>query len=228
MKDFIKVVVGFLGFLILGVLASILIRDLTRQPSVILSDTRCAPPCWAGITPGQTNSNDAYSILGEISGVDEDGILLNYDRDDTLTSLQWIFLRPLPDNLGTLHFEQDLVTAVDILTVNSLTLEEAVERLGEPALLWSRIGSGDNREYLDVYLVNPAAGYRLELVLDIPQGASEVELKAAAGVFSVLYFDPQSFQHLLDTGILINTPGHSFPGDFQAWPGYGTLPVIRE
>lgn len=228
MKDFVKVVAGFLVFLLLGALASILIRNLSRRPSVVLTDTRCDPPCWAGIVPGQTGSEQAYSILGEMNGVDRDGILFNYDRDDTLTSLQWFFLRPLPDSLGTLHFEQDIVSALDILTVNALTLEEAVERLGEPALLWSRIGSGENREYLDVFLFDPQRGYRLELVLDIPTGSDEVELKPASGVFSVLYFDPQAFQHLLDTGILIGAPGHSFPGTFQAWPGYGSLPVIRE
>ena len=229
MKDLWKVVVGFLVFLALGVLASILIRNLAGGPSVILADPRCAAPCWNGITPGQTDIEETYSILGETNGVEENGIMLNYDRDDTLTSIQWYFQRPVPEQLGTIHFEQDIVTAIDLLSVNSITLGEAFDLLGEPALLWTRVGSGENnREYLDVFLLDPARGFRLELVLDIPAGSNEVELKPTTGVFSVLYFDPQAFQRLLEARILIPAPGPSFPEDFQAWPGYGPLPVNGE
>jgi hypothetical protein len=227
MKEYFKVAGGIAFFiaLIVGVLT--FARNFNRQPSVILTSTECVPPCWHGIQPGQTNSSQVYATLARLDGVNKDSVLGYYDRYDKLIYIYWYFQRPTEDNGGYIYFDKNQVTAIKILTVNSLRLADLFEKLGQPEKYWTEVGVGEDREYLEVALLFPTKGYLADVVIDIKNNANQVEIQDATPVFFVTYFAPDMFQELLETRVLIDTPSTRM-GTFQTWTGFGTIPFERE
>lgn len=202
-----------------------LMRTYYSQPSVILT-SYCDAPCWNGITPGQTGAWDIYESLYEIEGISEvDG---EYDRNDQLECYTWYFDRPIEDSGGSIWFDGDRVTAVQILTINSLTLEDLFEKLGEPESYWKVLRKGDQREYLDVFLLYPSKGYLAEVLLDTKYGSDMVKIKPGTGVFKVTYFEPKRFTELMGTKVLFDVPVNSDTIALENWIGYGEIMIERE
>jgi hypothetical protein len=228
MKEYFKVtatlllfIIGALGFLTFA-------RNFNKQPSVILTSAECNPPCWYGITPGQSTTSHVYAVLDNFRDVDKNTILGEYDHYEKLIRIFWYFQRPAEDQMGSVNIDNNRVTAINISTIKSLTLAELFNRVGEPEQYWAGIGKRDNgEEFLDIVLLSPAKGYVAELVIDIDPGSDRVHLKAGTPVFRVTYFSPDMYDELLETRILIDKPP-SRRGPLQEWSGYGQIPFNRE
>lgn len=227
MKNFLKTVAGLILFFAIAVLALTAIRNINRQPSMVLTSTECNPPCWYGIHPSQTNSSQVYAILDRVNGVNRETIMGEYDRDNNLTKIYWYFQRPVEDGSGSVYFSNDRVTAINILTINSLKLADLFEKLGQPEIYWTEIGQGENREYLEVILLYPTKGYLADVVIDIEGSANQVKIQANTPVFRVTYFAPDMFQELLGTRILIDKAASVRTGTFKPWSGFGTISFER-
>jgi hypothetical protein len=228
MKEFLKVITGIAFFFAAAVGFLIFIRNLNRQPSVILTSTECNPPCWYGIHPGQTNSSQVYRILDNLNWVNKDSVMGEYDRDYNLTKIYWFFQRPVEDGMGSVYIVDDRVTAITISTINSLKIAELFDQLGQPDEYWTKIGHGEDREYLEVMLFYPTKGYLANIIIDIEGGANQVEVQPKTPIFSVTYFAPEMFQELLRTRILIDKPASARTGAFQPWSGFGTIYFERK
>ena len=228
MKDFLKTVVGIVLFFIVAVGVLTFLRNYNRKPSVILTSTECSPPCWYGIKPSQTNSSQVYGILDQLDFVNKDSIMGDYDRNDKLIRIYWYFQRPIEDGMGSVYLDNDQVTAISILTQNSLTLNDLFEKMGEPEKYWAEIGHGENREYLEVLLFNSTKGYLADVVIDIQNNGSQVEIQGTNPILRVTYFAPEMFQNLLQTRILIDTPVNARTGTLQTWSGFGTIEFERK
>lgn len=226
MKNFVLTVIGVTLFILLGVGGLTFIRNINRQPSVLLTSTECAPPCWAGIQPGKTSTFQTYDILDMFSGINKDSIMWETDRNSVLTGIDWFFQPPIEDQGGYIYFKDNKVTAIDILTVNSLKLSELFEKLGEPEAYWTRLGQGDNREYLEMALIHPSKGYVAIVLIDTDSDTSLVEIRDNTPVFTVVYFVPELFDELLKAKILIDHPVD--PNTFQKWTGYGSISFERK
>jgi hypothetical protein len=228
MKEYFKVtaaltlfILGALGFLTFA-------RNINKQPSVILTSTECAPPCWYGITPGQSTYSQVYSALDRIDGVDKDLILENNNKDGKPTKIFWYFQQPAEDQMGSVNIENDQATAINISTVNSLTLAELFTKVGVPDRYWMGVGQRDDGElFIDIVLLAPTKGYAAELVRDIEAGSNQVEIKPSTPIFRVTYFSPDMYEKLLATRILIDKPA-SRRAPQQEWDGYGSIPVKRD
>jgi len=88
------------------------------------------------------------------------------DKNETVTSWYWFFHRPAADGGGLVYVADDRVTAISILTVESLKLGDFIKKFGEPDQYWTEIGYGENREYLELSLFYPTKGYVVNLVID--------------------------------------------------------------
>jgi hypothetical protein len=228
MKEYFKVtaalvvfIIGALGFLTFA-------RNFNKRPSVILTSNQCNPPCWYGITPGHSTTAHVYAVLDNFRDVDKNSILGEYNRSEKLIKVFWYFQRPAEDQMGSVNIENDRVTAINISTVNSLTLGELFSKVGEPEEYWTGVGQRDGGErFLDIVLLAPTRGYAAELVRDIGDGSNQVEIKASTPVFRVTYFSLDMYEELLETRILIDKPASSRT-PLQEWAGYGSLPVKRE
>jgi hypothetical protein len=130
--------------------------------------------------------------------------------------------------MGSVNIENDRVTAINISTVNSLTLGELFSKVGEPDEYWTGVGQRDDGEqFLDIVLLAPTKGYAAELVRDIEAGSDQLKIKAGTPVFRVTYFSPGMYEELLATRILIDKPA-SRRAPLREWSGYGSITVIRE
>lgn len=225
MKKLIITLVGILLGIAVLVGGLVLLRRSYSHPSVILT-SNCDAPCWNGITPGQTDAWDIYESLYEIEGISAVGV--EYNRNDQLESYNWYFERPVEDSGGSIWFDGDRVAAVEILTINALNLEELFEKLGEPESYWKELRTGDQREYLDVFLLYPSKGYLAEVLLDTKYGSTTVQIKPTTGVFKVTYYDPQRFSELIGTKILFNVPMNADTLALENWTGYGQITFERE
>ncbi len=232
MKDFLKTVAGIVLFIaaIVGISALYTLwKNINRKPSVILTNTLCSPPCWAGIVPNQTDSSQVYEILDKLDGVNKDSVTAEYGKNnDEIDRIYWDFDRPVEDSAGFVYFDNDQVTAISILTMNSLKLDALFKKLGQPEQYWAQFGYGEGLEYLEVILLYPAKGYLAHVVIDIENNANQVKIRGTTPVSRVVYFVPEMFQELLKTQILIDKPDNVPIGPFKTWPGFGTIVFERQ
>lgn len=226
MKIFAQTVAGIILFVVLAVGILTGIRNSNRQPSVILTSTECLPPCWYGIHPGKTSVWEAYEILNHLNGINMDSLMWETNNNGVLTGIDWFFQRPIEDAGGYIYFKENKVTAIEILTINSLRLSELFERLGSPEEYWTTLGYGKNREYLEVVLLYPAKGYVTNVLIDTETKINQVEIRERTPVFKVIYFDPKMFDELLHSRLLIEHPVES--GTFQQWTGFGAISFERK
>lgn len=225
MKSFFKAAGGILLAVAAILLILTAIRNINRRPSMVLTSETCKAPCWYGIQPGVTDSWTAFETLSQIEGINVNSIMGEYDRDDQITSYYWYFQRPAEDSAGSVTFANDLVTAISILTVDSLNLGDFLDKFGEPEKYWAQIGRGENRDYLTVMLFHPENGYAVEVVIDFEAGAKQVEIKESTPVMRVTFFDPEKYQQLLQTTLLIEQPFAARTGSFVEWKGYGFIDI---
>jgi hypothetical protein len=228
MKEFLKVAGGIVGFIAILIGALTFLRNFNRQPSMILTSTECDPPCWYGIQPGQTNPTQTYEALLRLKNVNQESIMEYTDHYDKLIYVSWIFQRPAEDNAGFVYFDdQSRVTAIRILTVNSLKLGELFEKWGEPEKYSAEVRHAEDRNYLEVNLLYPSKGYLANVIIDVPHDANQVEIRRTTPVFLVIYFAPEMLPELLKTSILFDKPDMQVER-LQPWTGLGTLPFQRQ
>jgi hypothetical protein len=228
MKIFFKSLAGILSFIIVISVALYALRNVNRQPSLILTSDICDAPCWYGITPGLTDSWSTYEMLSQITGVDLDSMQTGTVGGGAISYESWNFQLPVEDSMVTFYFENDIVNAITVLTVDSLTLEDFFEKFGEPDQYWTKIGHGDYSDYLDVLLFYPEEGYLVEMVIDFTVDATQVEIKEKTPILGVTFFDPAQYNELLTTNILINQPVKAREGTFIPWTGYGAIEIHNQ
>ncbi|MGC9334056.1 MAG: hypothetical protein ACP5JJ_07910 [Anaerolineae bacterium] len=229
MKRLLLVYGGILLFLAVAIGIVAAWHHLTREPSTVLTNP-CDPPCWYGIQPGEMTSLRVLSILMElpwVSGIRER--MRGFPARDELEHLEWKLSRPVPDAYGYAYFDDDLCTAVSILTYGSLTIADAFDRFGEPELMWMHTEKVGTREWIEVTLLWDSDGIVVEVDVDFPaQGVSNyVEILEKTPIWRVTYFDPSRFEDLLDTEILINETPRARVGEPVPWPGLGAIPWKR-
>jgi len=228
MKDFLKTVAGIVLFFAVAIGVLTFMRNIIRQPSVVLTETECDPPCWYKIKPGRTNPAQVYATLGRLEIVNQETIMGDYAKYDILKNIFWYFQYPAVDSAGSIYFDDDRVTAISFLTIDSLKLADLFEKFGQPEKYWAEIGYGENREYLDVTLFFPTQWLVANVLIDIAYGANQVEIKSTTPVFRVTYIDPEMLPELLETRLLVDTPFNARTGSFQTWSGFGTILFERK
>lgn len=223
MKNFIITVAALLGIFAIIMLVIWAADHFTSRPSMVLTNDTCEAPCWYGIQPGVTTSWEAYEILSNIDMITNKSIYGEYKKDGTVTSWYWFFHRPASDGGGSVYVTDDRVTAISLLTVDSLYLKDFIAKYGEPDQYWTEIGYGENREYLEITLFYPNKGYAVDLVIDTEGDSKQVQIKGSSQVMRVTFFKPELMEDLLETRILIDTPKGARTGNFIPWTGYGLI-----
>lgn len=229
MKNTILTILGVTVFIALAIGILTALKQFSSKPSVILTSTQCNPPCWYGIQPGKTDYIEIPGLLEQISSLGEKNINWEFDKNDRLININWTFQRPVDDSYGYIYFDENKVAKViKIYTINSLTISELFEKLGEPEQYWMEVGNRENQdEYLDIYFLYPTNGYLANCVVNIEYGKNQVEISNNTPVYLVAYFSPDMYSELLNTKILINKTASSRSGSAQTWKGLGLFQVNR-
>jgi hypothetical protein len=223
MKNYFITTAAILGFVAITMLFLWGANHAISRPSMVLTNDACEAPCWYGIQPGVTTSWEAYEILSAIDVITNNSIYGEYNKKEAVTSYYWFFQPPASDSGGSVHFEDDRVTAISILTVDSLKLKDFIAKFGEPDQYWTEIGYGELREYLEISLFYPTQGYVVNLVIDTEGDSKQAEIKGSSQVIRVTFFEPELMDDLLETSLLIDTPKGARKGSFIPWTGYGMV-----
>jgi hypothetical protein len=226
MRKFLLTILALLLIVAIALVALYLLRDIIFQPSIILTSKQCAPPCWDGIQPGESTFAQVLNALRQTKGVNEQSLNTTpVLSTKEIRQIIWLFQAPVPDISGTVYFENETVTAISILTVNSLRVGEAFARLGEPSLVWPEVDPSSYGQTAELSLISPEKGFLVEVHLDIKKETNTVDIKENSRVYRVVYFDPAKYQDLLNTRILIRRPPLTRQNSPQPWTGFGAVQV---
>ncbi len=140
----------FKGATIVGIVAillcasSITIRNLQQKRWVdnsIITGLPCAPPCWQGITPGVTSSDNALGILSNSPYIEKGSI----KQAGTTTSggCTWRWRSSGRRGQPGLSWENGIVDTIQIGLTFDFSVQEVIEKFGNPEFV--SVVEGDNQ-----------------------------------------------------------------------------------
>jgi hypothetical protein len=100
----------------------------------ILSGEPCDPPCWQGLVPGQTTTDEATLTLESLTFFDSDTIR----EGQTPTAIEGLAYVEWDRGSGELMLMDDVVAVVRIDLYYDLELHHLVERFGDPVGYFAR------------------------------------------------------------------------------------------
>ncbi|NIN94652.1 MAG: hypothetical protein GTN93_06410 [Anaerolineae bacterium] len=188
----------------------------------LLTGEPCGPPCWQGLTPGQSTSDEVAAFLAT-SGYVEDSSL-RQDRSGCGEITSWNssigHLRDRPMSGWTSNYlcaSNGTVRVLMIHLVYDLTLEQLLDRHGAPEALWAHFAGVPERRYAEVNLYYPELGLMCQLELPV----QELELHPDAKVVRAWYFEPTAVSELDSLDAAMPVP--DLPEFWQTWQGYGSI-----
>jgi hypothetical protein len=180
--------------------------------SRLFSDGACKAPCWQGLTPGESTSEDVDQFLDHLSTKDWPG------RDIRLTNVCKSIRVTDTDDISQAHALADLyiqggkLTFVESTPTVGLgpTLKRVTNHFGPPEYFEAvkYTGTDYNPTVLEVYY--PSKG----LAFQLPIREGDVDrIDPEMQVLSIQYFEPVKMQ----------------VEDFvQTWSGFGEVRVVTE
>jgi hypothetical protein len=203
---------------------------VTQEPLVaqgLLTGEPCEPPCWQGLTPGQSTEQEIAALLDASEQVDAGSLrrestgcgLVTYWRNrETLSS----FSPPSGWTSSYACTSDKVLKVVMEYLAYEVELQQLLDNYGAPDALRAQPAGIPERPYVEVNLYYPARGLMCQLEL-----ATEDEpLQPETRVVRAWYFEPTSLESLADPGSGVPFPPAEFASDaLQEWPGYGPIEV---
>ncbi len=197
-----KVLAPVIALVVTGLIVSAcgtpppLVSDKYLDDATLVSPPEsCAPPCFHGITVGQTTFTDA------LSKVKADSAFSDVQSQDKPPVAAWKAAGG--DACCQLSADQTsgLVDAILIKLKPKITAQQVIDKYGKP----------DYVTFVDYSQQEVALGLvfqKVGIVTWVMPGDANSTLKQSDPVVVVLYTDPKQFSRILDTAT------------FQAWNGY--------
>jgi hypothetical protein len=193
--------------------------DFLHDTSYIDSDP-CGPPCWRGITPGETNWNDALTIVEDDPTLDN----LETRSSDESDIVGAIWSEEGGEGCCQMYTEDGRTVDILILqTAPEATLGQAIEALGEPEYAVAEALSGDQGVFTLFY---PEQRTLLYVFVAGEDGA----LSESSEVIGFGYVSPARMELLTLTNDLHAWEGYASYGDymdseFEVTPSVTLTPV---
>jgi hypothetical protein len=176
----------------------------------------CEPPCWQGLTPGQSTGDDVEDFLetshlvGQVVDQSEHGYVywqsvVGDARRNPVSTYR----------TNCLHVgEDDLLEHVRIYLDYDLTLEQLLQRYGTPDRMGAGPAGTPERPWIAIGLFYPQRGMMLTLELPV----NDKVLRPETRVVWVYYVAPTTLQDLPSALV-----GENPEETLQPWPGYGSI-----
>lgn len=109
-----------------------------------LSSPVCQPPCWEGITPGETTAKEAHKKLSALPNVERLWLPSEYTSTHVLS---WDMAGCDGSTWGSVYFEKypdDKIEWLDLHTSceeSNITLQEMIHAFGTPQYAWAEWNS---------------------------------------------------------------------------------------
>lgn len=183
----------------------------------------CAPPCWHGIIPGQSNAADVRRILPTLPFIRPGSIEEQPYPEGNGSYFSWAYRNF--GELGAILLINDTVVHIDTQPGFQLELGEVVERFGPPARFFPRNVRRPHGSYYSISLYYPDRGlvFNTPNLPGLPLDAKEYSVRPDFSVYSVDYLVPGTVEELirqLEPPLIIDFAiQNSLP-----WQGFGTFP----
>lgn len=199
--------------------------DATRVDRSLLTGEPCLPPCWQGITPGESTEEDVAAILEQASFVNTDSLEWLQDDEGTDVAVMWVspavsdWASPdaSPYAMSHIIFGPDgTVSSISTDLEYELGVQDLIELAGEPDYYRSHF-YGPNASCLMFELYWPQDG--LMVVLGpLPEG---VGLPHNTLVWHADYIAPTDdlTQYLLILGHSSEASRDLFLSSLREWEG---------
>ena len=203
-----------LGLAILGVYWWAGYRESVTDRSLFTSQP-CAPPCWQGITPGETTAEEAMGILQSSPYVKKESIERTGSYALGAIGAYW---RASPGGVRV-RLRDGLVHEIALGTPYRLTLGEVVEQFGVPeAIVVQSIGVPEHLRW-GISMYYPAGGMDFAMVDDRFEAPSLEPSTKIGGVRLVA--SRSSLEGLLAE--LYETCAETYLECSRPWRGYGRI-----
>lgn len=179
--------------------------NLLKDISLLTADP-CAAPCWQDIVPGETEWEEAVSLIEgkerfkNIQSLDDDQsdaqALTWQDGDDSPTCCQ-MFSRG-----------GDVVDTIFLLLAPQMALGEVLEEIGDPLYVTGEEVTGDQALISLVYPDIPLVLYVFVA------GSAEGELTASSEVVGAIYMTEADMEGVLENTNLYDWQGYQAYGDY--------------
>jgi hypothetical protein len=188
----------------------------TSQMNTVLSVSECKLPCWNGITPGNTTTDETKRILENTEGIGTNNVTTFYQ----LVEIHFSLFLEIPgvnkEILGEIFSDGKTVKKLLLFNNLRITFNDIVQEVGEPEYIVSVpfVGGGNN-----IHVIYPNHGVSFQVPYK-----SEV-LEPETEVLTLMLFNPSDYQKLLSDGEF-SYGGYTLEETQELmylWKGYGNI-----
>lgn len=161
----------------------------------ILTDRPCAPPCWSGIIPGQTQKDAAWNALKQNPYVKQRTL---EQLGDGYTGKFFWFNRHTRGELSHVYWRENIVQIIEVESEPSLKLGDVTTIFGDPekVLAWHEVTPEDLSKSYIIRLYYPGRGI-VVTVQTLPEGANGKDaILPEMPLREITYFKPRSLEAL--------------------------------
>jgi len=192
----------------------------------LLTGEPCAPPCWQGLTPGESTLEDVSEFMrtsGFVSPLTVFHGRITRGGEVVGVSIQWDSTNGRGG--GDFAIEDGVLKDMFIYPSYHLTLEDLVERYGPPEKFHVMV-TGPHVPLLQVTLFYPSYGFTASLELPV----DEPVLRPESSIIQVWYSQAGSLETFIERGIsylgsFLGTTPEQWSESLRDWPGYGAIEV---
>ena len=172
---------------------------------------------------GKSIKKDVISILPTIPEVDPNSI-----EDTAFTTwgihdhIIWHFDSRAGDSLGEIYFKEGVVSTIVIVPKRgALTLDDAIQKLGEPEFTFAYMERGEIDRMI-ISVLYPTRGYVLVYNTGLLRSGS-ASVEPTHPIEYANYFDPEQFDEFITTGPLGYKDLETLNQNMRPWEGYGDI-----
>lgn len=213
----------FVGIIvILMCVSSIVIWKLNQYRWIdksIVTDLKCTPPCWQGITPGVTTGEQALKILTDSPYIKQESI--KQVGNMKFGGCTWDWRYPGRRVQSGLNWQSEIVESIRLDLTFDLTVQEVIERFGNPEAVSVVEGGQPENWYWLIVLRYPSQG--IELTAYTHEFSEHIEPTTMIG--AVLLYPRMNIEEMMK----LEEESLSFPlpkDYFSDWQGYGNVPEL--
>jgi hypothetical protein len=191
----------------------------------------CQPPCWQGITPGETSKEELLDILYSNPLFDTDSIYFRgFDSRTIINDI--VYARITNEEKIGFYLIEDIVAYISFHEEPGITLGEAVDLFGEPEYIYSEeyvgaariMGSAMHRHIIGM---SPNQGFILDYDLFRTPRRQRSEITPNINLHDISFFGPKYFEMMVDhkmftasRGTSTYPPPKKFSERLYPWQGY--------
>ncbi len=193
----------------------------------LLTGEPCEPPCWQGLTPGESTEEDVAEFMRTTRFVDAGSVrrssytrLTQGGEEVAGVVIHWRSSWGL-SACNDFCVEEGVLNSITICPSPGVTLGGLIERYGAPEKYIANL-QGYERRWIDVTLFYPTHGFTVYFTLT-PEDAT---LQPESSVASVWYFRAAPLERFIElgweAGYYGTTPAR-WPEFLRDWSGYGPI-----